>query len=292
MCCPFIRVLEHFNTTAEDYDLIFTSGATAALRLVAEHFNWKAEVTPPSADLTALSNSAEDTPEHSIGAQHSTQHHEQDHHHHHSKDEEEESSPGAFVYLQENHTSVLGMRGPAHQASCDIFCLTAPEARDWLGEAPGSPNSSAAGKASNLSIPGCEDVLLSCVESAAKANQLPIPGCGDSSTGHAESMAKANCLSIPGCGDLSTVCSESTAKANHLSIPGDLLSCHPKSAAKPRGKIKRRNCLFAYSGQCNFSGSKAPLEWIRQVQEGALDGLLSTTPINRENAQRRKDSGK
>ncbi|XP_020841356.1 LOW QUALITY PROTEIN: molybdenum cofactor sulfurase [Phascolarctos cinereus] len=35
------RVLEHFNTTSEDYSIIFTSGSTAAFKLVAEAFPWK-----------------------------------------------------------------------------------------------------------------------------------------------------------------------------------------------------------------------------------------------------------
>ncbi|CAM4515037.1 molybdenum cofactor sulfurase isoform X1 [Caretta caretta] len=34
------RILQHFNTTAEDYTIIFTSGSTAALKLVAETFPW------------------------------------------------------------------------------------------------------------------------------------------------------------------------------------------------------------------------------------------------------------
>ncbi|XP_043852648.1 molybdenum cofactor sulfurase [Dromiciops gliroides] len=40
------RVLEHFNTTSEDYTVIFTSGSTAALKLVAEAFPWR----PASSD--------------------------------------------------------------------------------------------------------------------------------------------------------------------------------------------------------------------------------------------------
>ncbi|XP_027724699.1 molybdenum cofactor sulfurase isoform X2 [Vombatus ursinus] len=35
------RVLEHFKTTSEDYSIIFTSGSTAALKLVAEAFPWR-----------------------------------------------------------------------------------------------------------------------------------------------------------------------------------------------------------------------------------------------------------
>ncbi|XP_008576895.1 PREDICTED: molybdenum cofactor sulfurase [Galeopterus variegatus] len=34
------RILEHFHTTPEDYAVIFTSGSTAALKLVAEAFPW------------------------------------------------------------------------------------------------------------------------------------------------------------------------------------------------------------------------------------------------------------
>ena len=34
------RILEHFGTTGEDYSVIFTSGATAALKLLAESFRF------------------------------------------------------------------------------------------------------------------------------------------------------------------------------------------------------------------------------------------------------------
>lgn len=40
------RVLQHFNTTPEEYSVIFTSGCTAALKLVAESFPWR----PPTED--------------------------------------------------------------------------------------------------------------------------------------------------------------------------------------------------------------------------------------------------
>lgn len=34
------RILEHFNTTPEEYSVIFTAGCTAALKLVADSFPW------------------------------------------------------------------------------------------------------------------------------------------------------------------------------------------------------------------------------------------------------------
>ena len=37
------KVLEHFNTSPEDYSVVFTSGATAAIKLVGECFPWHDE---------------------------------------------------------------------------------------------------------------------------------------------------------------------------------------------------------------------------------------------------------
>lgn len=34
------RILEHFCTNTDEFDIIFTSGATQALKLVAEWFSW------------------------------------------------------------------------------------------------------------------------------------------------------------------------------------------------------------------------------------------------------------
>ncbi|XP_067866818.1 molybdenum cofactor sulfurase isoform X2 [Heterodontus francisci] len=38
--CVRYRILQHFNTSPEEYTIIFTSGSTAALKLVAESFQW------------------------------------------------------------------------------------------------------------------------------------------------------------------------------------------------------------------------------------------------------------
>lgn len=42
------RILEHFHTSPEDYTVIFTSGSTAALKLVAEAFPWASPGTESS----------------------------------------------------------------------------------------------------------------------------------------------------------------------------------------------------------------------------------------------------
>ncbi|NXI47277.1 MOCOS sulfurase, partial [Galbula dea] len=52
------RILQHFHTTAEDYTVIFTSGCTAALKLVAEAFPWIPEGTKqPSSRFCYLTDS-------------------------------------------------------------------------------------------------------------------------------------------------------------------------------------------------------------------------------------------
>uniref|UniRef100_A0A8C6Z1L9 Molybdenum cofactor sulfurase n=1 Tax=Nothoprocta perdicaria TaxID=30464 RepID=A0A8C6Z1L9_NOTPE len=52
------RILQHFHTSAEDYTVIFTSGCTAALKLVAEAFPWIPEGTKqPSSRFCYLTDS-------------------------------------------------------------------------------------------------------------------------------------------------------------------------------------------------------------------------------------------
>ena len=62
--------LEHFNAPLGEYEVVFTSGATAALRLVAESFPW--------------------------------------------------STNSKLQYTRVNHTSVLGIRGPAMAAGAEV----------------------------------------------------------------------------------------------------------------------------------------------------------------------------
>lgn len=59
------RILDFFNTTSDEYSVIFTSGATQSLKIVAETFDFRGDATDEN---------------------------------------------GTFCYLQDNHTSVLGMR--------------------------------------------------------------------------------------------------------------------------------------------------------------------------------------
>ena len=231
--CHSFRILRHFNTTEEEYSLIFTSGATAALKLVAEHFDWNPGQGTAPGDPTAHSKSEENTTAHSSSEgdtkelQNKSQHCKQN-------EKEGKSSPGAFVYVQENHTSALGMRGPAHEAGCDVYCLTTTEARELLKE----------------------DITNNTDTKEGFAT-----GRNDGSSRDDSNVTK--CYNDPKNSIPASFTTESCSVSPHKS--------------QGRG---RRNCLFVYSGQCNFSGSKAPMQWIKRVQGGALNGLLSVPPIN------------
>ncbi|XP_070536354.1 molybdenum cofactor sulfurase-like [Ptychodera flava] len=75
------RVLRHFNTTPEQHSVIFTSGCTGALKLLADSFEWS----------------------------------------------DEDGNTGCFCYLEDNHTSIIGMREIAAQKGASVVCQTLPE---------------------------------------------------------------------------------------------------------------------------------------------------------------------
>ncbi|XP_048514387.1 molybdenum cofactor sulfurase 2 isoform X2 [Athalia rosae] len=83
------RILDHFRTNSDEYSVIFTSGATASLKLVSETFNFS----------------------------------------------EDGGANGHFVYLQDNHTSVLGMREVVAQRGVKVICLNHENIFDLFSDA-------------------------------------------------------------------------------------------------------------------------------------------------------------
>ncbi|XP_014488950.1 PREDICTED: molybdenum cofactor sulfurase 3 [Dinoponera quadriceps] len=141
------RILSHFNTTLDEYSVIFTSGATASLKTIAETFSFEA----------------------------------------HGSNETGRRA-GNFVYVQDNHTSVLGMRDVVAARGAEVICL-----------------------------------------------------------GHDRAF--------------------------------QVFERHATSR-DPDDKERRKsgNSLFVYSAQCNFSGLKYPLEWIKDVHAGALSTVVGESP--------------
>ncbi|OAD59180.1 Molybdenum cofactor sulfurase 1 [Eufriesea mexicana] len=74
-------ILDHFHTSADEYSIIFTSGATASLKIIADTFLF-------------------------------------------NKNEKNISNSAHFVYTQDNHTSVLGMREIVNKKGAKITCLS------------------------------------------------------------------------------------------------------------------------------------------------------------------------
>ncbi|KAL5009872.1 hypothetical protein ScPMuIL_012177 [Solemya velum] len=96
------RILRHFNTTVDDYSVVFTAGCTAALKLLAETFDFSSQIyTSADSKLT--------------DEQFST--------HLDVHEDSKDSRRGCFCYLLDNHTSVCGMREVVKKRVNSIICL-------------------------------------------------------------------------------------------------------------------------------------------------------------------------
>ncbi|BFZ22694.1 hypothetical protein BsWGS_25733 [Bradybaena similaris] len=100
------RLLKFFNTSHEEYSLIFTAGCTASLKIVAECFSFSSDKT---------------TQEHS----------------------------GVFCFLEDNHTSVQGMRELVADRSSGVLCLNEEELKTAISNQISGANS----KAGNKNLP-------------------------------------------------------------------------------------------------------------------------------------------
>jgi len=92
-------ILKHFNTNRDSYSVVFTAGCTASLKLLAESFPWS--VGPCSATrgkfiytIDPASNNVENSVDHSV-----------------------------FCYLEDDHTSVVGIREVAMERGAGVVCF-------------------------------------------------------------------------------------------------------------------------------------------------------------------------
>ncbi|KAF7994271.1 hypothetical protein HCN44_003361 [Aphidius gifuensis] len=84
------RILDFFKATSDEYSLIFTSGATSSLKIIAETFKF-------SNNSSFNTNTTEN---------------------------------GHFIYLQDNHTSVLGMRDLVVRNGAKLTCLVDKQVKE------------------------------------------------------------------------------------------------------------------------------------------------------------------
>ncbi|XP_014598699.1 PREDICTED: molybdenum cofactor sulfurase 1 isoform X1 [Polistes canadensis] len=104
------RILSHFHTSSEEYSIIFTSGATQSLKVVAETFRFN------------------------------------------NNKNNEVQSTGDFVYTQDNHTSVLGMREVISQKGIKVTCLSHKHAFQVLEQPVNSFNDNVASNNNSLFV--------------------------------------------------------------------------------------------------------------------------------------------
>ena len=95
-------VLNHFNTDRDAYSVVFTAGCTASLKLLAECFPWSA-----GSGLAPTGGRFVYTGDH-IG---------------HNADAPAEHRKSLFCYLEDDHTSVLGIREVAIVRGADVVCF-------------------------------------------------------------------------------------------------------------------------------------------------------------------------
>lgn len=89
------RVLRHFNASAAEYAVIFTSNATAALKIVGQCFNFQGSIN--ETQNCYVSNGKHSNPY---------------------------SEEPLFAYLADNHTSVLGVRELLKSQQVSFKCFT------------------------------------------------------------------------------------------------------------------------------------------------------------------------
>ena len=108
------RVLQFFNTSPDDYTVIFTSGCTGALKLVAECFDFYG-YTCSSCHSNSVQNgeAAEVKGTSKIGSGLSER----------EEDKDNSCRRGSFIYLLDNHTSVQGMRELAFSRAGRVRCI-------------------------------------------------------------------------------------------------------------------------------------------------------------------------
>lgn len=105
-------ILKHFGTDSDHYDIVFTSGCTASLKLLSEIFPWNGEnkastILSSSDDLAKIDSTVLYIPVDKLDPQESLT-----------------GNQSIFCYLEDNHTSVIGMREIANHNGAKIVCIT------------------------------------------------------------------------------------------------------------------------------------------------------------------------
>lgn len=162
---------------------------------------------------------------------------------------------GTFCFLQDNHTSVQGMREKAASKGANVLCLS---------------HDDAVSRFRRIELSGDDHHHQSrctgtCVKkdpsSTSSFNDAPLSSPSFQSqrrnSGHQNNHHQKNDRS-----------KNEHSKSDH-SKEDNQNSDHEKSDYGDDGDCSRS--LFVYPAQSNFSGRKYPLDWIAKIQESGLD---------------------
>ena len=120
-------VLNHFGTDSTHYDVIFTSGCTAAMRLVSEIFPWTSSQS--TVTISSTSDSLTDQRGYQSSEAHVTSSTIM-------SPPTKDTTTGCsqissiFCYLEDNHTSVIGIREVAANNGAQLVCINEESIRN------------------------------------------------------------------------------------------------------------------------------------------------------------------
>ena len=252
-------VLRHFNTSSGEYEVVFTSGCTGALRLLGESFPWSGGDCKPRAATNQVGSLSGSGGKSSLQVADQQGRRLSEHSVADSRGEVvytrnpeavgdggrgrladdgcECSSDGrcvldcdcssVFCYLEDNHTSVVGMREVAARYGARIVCTTEHE------------------------------VVLTDDQLRDARGNYPATRIHGKDTAIEETQQLLANSSINGVGEYSTDSHTETPPTSHSPSPS------------PQDKPEVHH-LFAYPAQSNFSGRKYPLSWIEDITAGRV----------------------
>ena len=131
------RVLKHLNTTTDTHSVIFTSGCTGALKLLAKTFDW--DGSKAGNGMSQMESSARS-----------------------STGQGNDDLSGMFCYIQDNHTSVVGMREVANARGAKSLCLSESDVSKVFDHVKDNECGSSVSKSTQNALPVPDTVTQDC----------------------------------------------------------------------------------------------------------------------------------
>lgn len=228
-CCTLYRTLRHFNTSSDEYSVLFVSSCTAGLKLVAESFQFLEPL--PQSHCHVCNNRVDSVINHTVDCY--------------------QQRAGGFEELKFQHDDEVLL-----QKSVDGYCNN----RD-VSKAVSDANDDGDRDALQLRVGCCEWSTAPIL----KPTFLYLDDNHTSVVGMRGIIARRGiefcCISA----DKMDVFLSTLQQAGVMSFCLQTMTTHmPLSGEQPQPRYII-NSLFVYPAQSNFSGHRYPLEWVDMV---------------------------